>query len=154
MVVNQTKEKVWGGTARLRRCLHSAGFDPATVVAQVKDLGVSQGRHVRNVFLDLRVQTVTVYARKIWIARQILEIRKCQTKALVFAAGLYGVEVNSITQAQTQKLRWAAAQAAWGNTGPRNRVAALLLLGMEPWVEASARILCHWQKNGSPWTLR
>ena len=145
MVANEEKEQVWGSSATMTRQLMRVGFRQDTIKAQVKGLGVCQPTKAKGVVLEKRVRRSTIYASTTWIARQPLPTRLCQLRTLVYPSGLYGVEINSATQAQTQTLRKAAAQAAWGNKGPRNKITALVLMGVEPWSEVCVGPLGHWR---------
>ena len=69
--------------------------------------------------------------------------------ALVGGAGLYGAEVDKPTQNMFQALRIAMSRAAWGDKGPRNRRAALLLQQggkLEPYVMWARRLTRHWAR--------
>ena len=66
------------------------------------------------------------------------------------ASTTYGCEVDPLTQGQIAQLRAGAATALWGNKGPRNKTAMLLLTGdgkLEPKVEYYFRILKNWHRQ-------
>ena len=97
----------------------------------------------------------TDWTRSGFLAKQIAivglpwDIRKIQAKALLFSSGLYGVEVHQATQQHVEGVRRAVGYAMWQNKGPRNRLACLLLLRMDPWVDMCGRILGHWWRQAA-----
>ena len=58
-----------------------------------------------------------------------------------------GVEVQAATMGHVDGLRKAVSYALWKQKGPRNRLATLLLLKMEPWVIMCQRIMVQWWRQ-------
>ena len=68
--------------------------------------------------------------------------------AIVLGGALYGAEVDHLTKNDLHKIRQAMGMAIWGNKGPRNKTAALLLHKqgqMEPTVRRPMQLGGHWQ---------
>ena len=69
--------------------------------------------------------------------------------AIVLGGALYGAEVDHLTKNNLHKIRQAMGMAIWGNKGPRNKTAALLLHKqghMEPTVKRAMQLGGHWQR--------
>ena len=94
--------------------------------------------------LPVRLAKATQLARQIGIASLDRKDKVLQIRSMVFAGGLYGVEVMAATQKFVYGLRKAVAGALWQDKGPRNRVAALNLANIDPWVHMCVHILTHW----------
>ena len=59
------------------------------------------------------------------------------------------MEVHQATQQHVEGIRRAASYAMWQNKGPRNRIACLLLLRMDPWVDMCCRIMGRWWRQAA-----
>ena len=63
--------------------------------------------------------------------------------AIVHGGALYGAEVDHLTNDNLHNIRQAMGMAIWGNKGPRNKTAALLLHKqgqMEPTVKRAMQL--------------
>ena len=72
--------------------------------------------------------------------------------AIVLGGVLYGAEVDHLTKNNLHKIRQAIGMAIWGNKGPRNKTASLLLHKqgqMEPTVKRAMQLGGHWQRMAS-----
>ena len=96
-----------------------------------------------------RLEKVQGLARQIAVAGLPWGARQNQSKALLFSGGLYGVEVQAATLGHVEGLRRAVSYALWKTKGPRNRLATLLLLKMDPWVAMCQRIMMHWWRQAT-----
>ena len=71
--------------------------------------------------------------------------------AIGFGKGLYGAEVDPPTSKQLEQLRKDMAMAIWGDRGPRNRGAMLLLFNKgraEPWLRIARQRVRRWKRIG------
>ena len=94
-----------------------------------------------------RLEKVQRLARQIAVAGLPWRASQNQSTALLFSGGLYGVEVQAATLRHVERLRRAVSYALWRQQGPRNRLATLLLLKMDPWVVMCQRIMMHWWRQ-------
>ena len=120
------------------------GVNELSVKSEVLDLGVCQRKGKKDSVLPLRLAKAVQIARQVGIARLERKAKVQQVRSMVYAVGLYGVEVMAATQKFVHGLRKAVAGALWQDKGPRNRVAALSLLNLDPWVHMCVHILTHW----------
>lgn len=129
MVLNDTKEQLLIATAAGRReWQRVAPHYPGRVAEAAKDLGVCQRRRgVRNQVAEARAKPLAEVCRRIGYLPLERSARLHMAAALVSGAGLYGSEVDKPNRKIFQALRVAMSRAAWGDNGPRNRRAALLL---------------------------
>ena len=96
-----------------------------------------------------RLDKVRAMAKQIAVVGLPWDCRKTQAKALLYSSGLYGVEVHTATQRHVEGVRRAVGYAMWQNKGPRNRIACLLLLRMDPWVDMCGKIMGHWWRQAA-----
>jgi len=78
-----------------------------------------------------------------------IERKAYMAGAIVLGGALYGAEVDHLTQNNMYKIRQAMGMAIWGNKGPRNKMAALLLHKqgqMEPTVKRATQLGGRWQR--------
>ena len=135
---------MWATSAGLARGLVEVGFQVEAVLRTVVDLGVCQRKGGTDSVLPLRLKKALQAARQIGLVGMDCRSRATMVKTVVFSGGLYGVEVMAATQEYVFALRRAVAGALWKDRGPRNRVAALNMMHMDPWVHMCVQILTHW----------
>ena len=77
-------------------------------------------------------------------------------QSIIYGRGLYGVEVEPVTQNQVTVFRRLMVTPIWRDAKMRSRRALLLLAERgkwEPEVAAARRIMGFWQKNGAIWRV-
>ena len=68
------------------------------------------------------------------------------SSTIVLGGTLYGAEVDHLTKNNLHKIRQVLGAAMWGNKGPRNKIAGLLLHKqgqMEPFVKRATQLAGH-----------
>jgi len=153
MVLNDGKEQLLITTAAGRKAWTQV--EPnyvGKVTPTAKDLGVCQRRRgTTNRVAAERAKPLGEVCRRIGYLPLERKDRITMAVALVGGAGLYGAEVDKPTQKIFQALRVAMGRAAWGDKGPKNRRAALLLQQggrAEPYVMWARRLAAHWARMG------
>ena len=78
-----------------------------------------------------------------------IERKAYMASAIVLGGTLCGAEVDHLTKNNLHRIRQALGMATWGNKGPRNKVAALLLHTqgqIEPTAKRVMQLGGHWQR--------
>jgi hypothetical protein len=151
LLLNRDKEFMF---SRDRECLnawmHVNPHYQGTVSQQVRDLGVCvRGYAWKYHMVEARMAPLHIIAVRIGMLPVERTFKGNMAQSIIFGRGLYGVEVEPITQQQVTVLRKLMTTAIWRNVKMRNRRALLLLTSQgrwEPQVVMAKRIMGFWQK--------
>ena len=89
---------MWGTSAAVGRSILRVGFPESSVKSTVQDLGVCQREYRVDTVLSMRLENAVQIARQVGIVGLERNCRVQQIRSMVYAGGLYGVEIMVATQ--------------------------------------------------------
>ena len=87
----------------------------------------------KNHLVDAKLEVLKIIAGRIWYLPVDRQFKGNMAQAVIFGRGLYGVEVDPVTQQQVEVLRRLLATAIWRDRTVRNRQVMLLLMESGKW---------------------